>query len=52
MEAINTSERSASFYQTTQSNILEDSHIHCCENLKYYITNLVRAMAEFNVNST
>jgi hypothetical protein len=37
MEAVNTSETSINFYQTTWCNIPEDSHLHthCCENLKY-----------------
>jgi hypothetical protein len=36
MEAASTSETSVNFYQTTQRNNLEDSHLHAhrCEDLK------------------
>jgi ABC-type arginine/histidine transport system permease subunit len=30
METVRTSETSASIYQTTRRNILEDSHLHIC----------------------
>jgi hypothetical protein len=40
MEAANTSEMLVNFYQTTQCNNPEDSHLHthCCENLKSHIS--------------
>jgi hypothetical protein len=36
MEAVSTSETPVNFYETTQRNIPEDSHLHtrCRENLK------------------
>jgi hypothetical protein len=36
MEAVSTSEILVNFYQTTQRNNTEDSHLHthCCENVK------------------
>jgi hypothetical protein len=39
MEAANTSETSVNFYQTTQRNNPEDSHLHtfCYENLKSHL---------------
>jgi hypothetical protein len=38
MEAANTSENSADFYQTTRHNNLEDGHLHTRrpENLKFH----------------
>jgi hypothetical protein len=37
-EAVSTSETSANFYQTTQRNNPEVSHLHTCrDNLKYHL---------------
>jgi hypothetical protein len=40
MEAVSTSETLVNFYETTQHNIPEDSHLHnrCCVNLKSHNT--------------
>jgi hypothetical protein len=39
MDAASTSETSVNFYQTTQCNIPQDSHLqtYCHENLKYHL---------------
>jgi hypothetical protein len=46
MEAVNTSETSVSFYQTTLGNIPEDSHLYIChrENLKSQQLNMFRLL--------
>jgi hypothetical protein len=51
MEAANTSETLVNFYQTTQRNNPEDSHLHTCrrENLKSRNNNVSYAHAKSNI---
>jgi hypothetical protein len=52
MEAVNTSETSVNFYQTTQHNIPEDSHLHTCrrDNPKSHL--LCNILIEFTIPMT